>query len=95
MADIKTHLRELSVATTIGLYQAEIEFQPSDLYSSKRFLAYARQVISNDISSADNLADYTVFSGDLQLIIENRYKLGRKIYNNPYFKIAKMTPLNG
>lgn len=93
MADIKTHLRELSVATTIGLYQAEIEFQPSDLYSSKRFLAYARQVISNDISSADNLADYTVFSGDLQLIIENGYKLGRKIYNNPYFKIAKNDPI--
>lgn len=93
MADIKTHLRELSVATTIGLYQAEIEFQPSDLYSSKRFLAYAKQVISKDISSADNLADYTVFSGDLQLIIENGYQLGRKIYNNPYFKIAKNDPI--
>ncbi|MCC8014241.1 MAG: hypothetical protein LIO87_03515, partial [Eubacterium sp.] len=61
MADIKTHLRELSVATTIGLLQADIEFEPKDLYSSKKFLTYAQKVISNDISSADNLRNYTVF----------------------------------
>lgn len=94
MADIKTHLRELSVATTIGLLQAEIDFTPADLYSSsKRFLAYAEKVISNDISSAKNLADYIVFSRDLQIIIENGYKLGCKIYDNPYFHIAKDAPI--
>lgn len=90
MADIKTHLRELSVATTIGLLNAEIEFKPADLYSSsERFLAYATRVISNDISVAQNLTDYTIFREDLRIIIENGYKLGQKIYYNPYFKIAK------
>lgn len=90
MADIKTHLRELSVATTIGLLNAEIEFTPADLCSSsKRFLEYAKKVISNDISSAENLTDYVVFSGDLKIIVENGYKLGRKIYDNPYFKFVK------
>lgn len=89
MADIKTHLRELSVATTIGLLNAEIEFQSEDLYQSERFLAYAKQVISNDISSAENLRDYIIFSGDLKIIIENGYRLGKRIYENPYFKFKK------
>jgi hypothetical protein len=90
MADIKTHLRELSVATTIGLLNAKIEFTPSDLYSSgERFLTYAKSVISNDISVAQNLAKYEVFDRDLQIIIENGYKLGHKIYDNPYFKFDK------
>ena len=90
MADIKTHLRELSVATTIGLLNADIEFTSADLYSSsKRFLEYAKRVISNDISSAENLTDYVVFNGELQVIIENGYKLGRKIHDNPYFKFTK------
>ena len=68
MADIKTHLRELSVATTVGLLNLEIEFKPSDLYDSKRFLAYARKVISGDISSASNLEDEPVFTGELKQI---------------------------
>ena len=60
MADIKTHLRELSVATTVGLLKADVEFSCSDLYDSKRFLAYANRFISNDITSANNLLDYTI-----------------------------------
>ena len=35
MADIKTHLRELSVATTVGLLKQEIQFKKEDLYNSK------------------------------------------------------------
>jgi hypothetical protein len=89
MADIKTHLRELSVATTIGLLNMEIEFKPQDLYNSRRFLSYAKKVISNDISAAENLCDYTIFAGELQQIVDNGYKLGKKIYNNPYFKLKK------
>lgn len=89
MADIKTHLRDLSVATTIGLLNAEIKFNQSDLYDCRRFLTYAKKVISNDISSANNLTDYTIFSGDLQIIVNNGYKLGKKIFENPYFHFAK------
>ncbi|MCI6346230.1 MAG: hypothetical protein MR830_05795 [Succinatimonas sp.] len=37
MADIKTHLRELSVATTIGLLKEGIKFNFSDLLISKNF----------------------------------------------------------
>ena len=90
MADIKTHLRELSVAITIGLLNAGIDCKPSDLYSSRnQFLSYARKVISNDISSAENLAAYETFSGELKTIIENGYKLGKKIYNTPYFNFTE------
>lgn len=57
MADIKTNLRELSVATTIGLLNMDIEFKMDELYDAQRFLAYAKRVISSDISSANNLAE--------------------------------------
>jgi len=93
MADIKTHLRELSVATTIGLFNANIEFQAKDLYDSRRFLSYAKKVISNDISNANNLLDYTVFTGELQSIVDNGYKLGKKIYDSPYFIIRNDAPI--
>lgn len=83
MADIKTHLRELIVTATIGLLNSGIEFQQSDLYDSQRFLSYAQRVVSNDISSARNLSDYAVFSGDLRIIVDNGYKLGKKIYMSP------------
>lgn len=89
MADIKTHLRELSVATTVGLLNAEIEVYPSDLMRGDRFFAYAKQMINNDISSANNLVEYAIFSDDLQMIIENGYKLGKKIYENSYFHFKK------
>ena len=49
MADIKTHLRELSVATTVGLLKKEIQFKKEDLYNPKKFMEYAREVISGDI----------------------------------------------
>ena len=47
MADIKTHLRELSVATTVGLLKSSIVFQLEDLYDSKIFFSFAEQVITN------------------------------------------------
>lgn len=89
MADIKTHLRELSVATTVGLLNSEIEFEPGELYNSKRFLAYARKVISGDISSASNLESESVFTGELRQIIDNGYRLGKAIYENNHFIIEK------
>lgn len=94
MADIKTHLRELSVATTIGLLNLEIDFKLPDLYNSRRFLAYAKKVIDSDISYAENLYQYANFTDDLQCIINNGYKLGKKIFDNPYFKINKNCPIH-
>ena len=41
MADIKTHLRELSVATTVGLLNSGIRFTLDDLRDSRSFLAFA------------------------------------------------------
>lgn len=89
MADIKTHLRELSVATTIGLLNMEIEFKRDDLYDAQRFLAYAKKVISGDISSANNLAEETTFEGELRQIIDNGYRLGKRIYEDSNFSIQK------
>lgn len=89
MADIKTHLRELSVATTIGLLKLEVDFQKSDLYDARRFLAYAQKVISGDISSASNIASETTFTGELRQIVDNGYQLGKAIYENENFNITK------
>jgi len=89
MADVKTHLRELSVATTVGLLNLDIDFIKTDLYNSKKFYTYAQMVINNDISGAENILEFDDFSGELKTIIENGYKLGKKIYETPYFKIYK------
>ena len=89
MADIKTHLRELSVATTIGLLKNGIPFKLQDLYDSKNFFTFARQVISGDISSAKNLCSQPTFTGNLKTIVDNGYNLGREIYYNSYFKIHR------
>lgn len=66
MADIKTTLRELSVATTIGLLSSNIEFQQQDLYDSQRFFTYAQNSISTDISNARTLATSGTFTGELR-----------------------------
>lgn len=89
MADIKTHLRELSVATTVGLLKLDIDFTRSELYDSKKFLEYAKKVISGDISSANNLQEKSTFTGELKQIVDNGYNLGKAIYENPHFSIAK------
>lgn len=93
MADIKTHLRELSVAVTVGLLKNNIYFKQSDLYSSQYFLAAAENIIDNDISAAANLSEYPFFTGDLKSIVDNGCKLGRKIYASPYFDICPDTPI--
>jgi hypothetical protein len=89
MADIKTHLRELSVATTVGLLKNGIEFDLSDLYDSEHFLDYAKNVITGDISSASNLSEKTKFTGELKKIVDNGYALGKAIYENEHFTISK------
>lgn len=87
MADIKTNLRELSVATTVGLLRAGISFQKEELYNSACFLTYAKRVISSDISIANNLGTGEIFTGELKKIIDNGYQLGKAIYENKHFHI--------
>ncbi len=87
MADIKTHLRELSVATTIGLLKQGINFDNEELYSPISFLRYAKRVISSDLSSINNLTEVPLFTGELTQIIDNGIQLGRTIYNHSHFKI--------
>jgi hypothetical protein len=89
MADIKTHLRELSVATTIGLLKSGVEFNKDELYDSKRFFSYAQEMISCDITNANNITINPIFTGELKQIVDNGFQLGKEICNNPHFNIKK------
>ncbi len=88
MADIKTHLRELSVATTVGILASGKDLKPSDMYNSENFFELASSVISNNIASAKNLLAYPYFRGELKTIVDNGYKLGIKILNSKEFIIS-------
>lgn len=85
MADIKTHLRELSVATTAGLLLSNISFERSDLYDSRTFWPLAKTVISGDLSPAANILDVPAYTGELKSIVDNGYRLGRAIVDHPHF----------
>jgi len=89
MADMKTHLRELSVATTIGLLTHEIVFEKSDLYDANTFLAYAHKMISGDISNAQNLVNLGAFTGEFKQIVDNGIKLAQAIFENKHFRFPK------
>ncbi len=86
MADVKTHLRELSVATMLGLFHRKIPFRMDDLYQPSKFLEYAHMVVSSDISSAENLRSGERFSKELSQIFDNGYRLAYLIYHSPHFK---------
>lgn len=84
MADIKTDLRELSVATTVGLLIKNIDFSIKDFYCPKEFFSLCSVAISNFIYSKD----YTKFnfsSNEIRIILNNGYRLGLAIYNNNNF----------
>lgn len=93
MADIKTHLRELSVATIIGLLKNNINFQLKDLYNSNMFCQIASKVIDSDISNADNICSVPSYTGELRQIIDNGYQLATYIYKNPHFMIKPEDPI--
>lgn len=93
MADIKTHLRELSVATILGLLKNNLRFQLKDLYNSDMFWQLASQVIDSDISNASNICDVQNYTGELRQIIDNGYQLATYIYNNPHFVITPKDPI--
>ncbi|MGV3209727.1 hypothetical protein ACEE12_05205 [Streptococcus suis] len=87
MADIKTHLRELSVATTLGLLKSEIAFTIEELYDPKKFMSFATQVINSNLDSASNIKDMDSFNRDLRQIINNGINLAKSIYKNKHFNI--------
>ena len=93
MADIKTHLRELSVATSVGMLNIDIQFPRDEFYDSARFLAYAKRIIANDISSAKNLSSIPTFTDEYKKIIDNGYRLAKAIVSNPHFNIKKDDPI--
>lgn len=93
MADIKTHLRELSVAITIGLLKKGINFNLTDLYDSERFFKYAKNVINGDISSAENIKEINNYTGELKQIIDNGVNLGMAIFEDEHFSINENTPI--
>lgn len=90
MADIKTHLRELGVATTVGLLIKKINFTIEDLYDSEKFFAFSKQVICNDISSTSNILSVKKYLGEYKSIIDNSYKLGVKIFNTKEFNFSEV-----
>lgn len=87
MADIKTNLRELSVALSIGLLiNKQEEIRQDDLFRGERFFYLASKFIDTDISSAASISNIKEFSPDLIEIVKNGTRLGKEIYSTPYFK---------
>lgn len=93
MADIKTNLRELSVATTLGMLKRDDGVaEKANLYKSKKFVEEANSVIYNSIASANNLLlgeSQPEYNQECRDIIDNGYKLAKKIFENPAFDIKK------
>lgn len=93
MADIKTHLRELSVAITVGMIRDGKNFTVSELYNGNHFMDCAVLCISNDVSAANNIRQIGVFSDELKEIVNNGVKLGREICESDYFHINNTTKI--
>ncbi len=93
MADLKTHLREISVAVTVGLLAKGNKFTLENLYNKKFFFDAATNIIKEDVTSAisNNSGNY---STELCQIIKNGYNLGRKIYESDEFNIDKDSEIN-
>lgn len=79
MADIKTHLRELSVA--LGVYYEINDVDVNDLLNitPQEYFNISRQVISNNIDAANNILTLNSFNQDFISIINNGINLGKKI----------------
>ncbi|MGN1356344.1 MAG: hypothetical protein ACI4VX_01485 [Succinivibrionaceae bacterium] len=85
MADFKTDLRELSVATTLGLLVNNINFRLEDLFRQDFFWYYVRNVVPEAHDAFQSPNTDTLFSDELQQIINNGYNLGLTIFNHPHF----------
>lgn len=75
MADVKTHLRELSVA--IGIKSSVNSL--NTIYNPKDFFKNAEVVVKNSIKSAINIQYLNVFELEHINIINNGFKLGQKL----------------
>ncbi|MFI3142310.1 MAG: hypothetical protein R3Y27_08405 [Clostridia bacterium] len=84
MADIKTHLRELSVAVAIGCLNTKKSFAAA--YTPIGFMEIAKCTVLNDIGSADNILSLIEFNNEHISIIDNGLLLGTHIYDK--FKIT-------
>lgn len=90
MADLKTHLRELSVATTVGMLSSKArDFSQEELLNGSDFFNLASSVISSDIHTAMDIKDKKQFTKNEQEIINNGFKLGKAIIDNPQIRIKK------
>lgn len=83
MADIKTHLREISFALKIGLLIGNRKF-PVDIYEPNKFFEYADTIISNGIKNATNIL-IDSYDDELINIINNGFKLADSIFNSNHF----------
>ena len=88
MADIKTNLREISVAISAALLIKEIPFNKNDLYDPKK-LKYLANKVSIDLKNASNIFDLDTYNQDLKDIITNGYNLASKIFYSSYFHFNK------
>ena len=90
MADIKTTLRELSVATTLGTFIKNREIDLDTLLNPQNFINQTKSVVSGEIKFSDELLCIQSFDKDLIQIIKNGYILGKKIYENPNFTFSSI-----
>jgi hypothetical protein len=86
MANIKTHLRELSFAVKVGVIKNDLRLDDNFLKEPKNFYNTAAGVISNNISSARNII-VPEFDYELLNIIDNGFKLGNAIFYSRNFQI--------
>lgn len=88
MADIKTHLRELSVGVFTSLIIKKEKFDINDFYSSTYFLNKAKSIFKNDISSASNILSIPKFCDENKEITNHGLKLAKKICSSKEFNIS-------
>lgn len=90
MANIKTNLRELSVAVTVGLLKNNIDFNLTDLYNTNFFYTKVLEIVSNvDLTLKQQIPNFKIFPEDIIQIINNGYNLGVTIFNHSHFNFKK------
>lgn len=89
MADLKTHLRELGVATFVGILRENLPISVKDIQDGNTFFQLSKSMIKNDISKAVNLTLITAFNSEEMQILQNAYRLASYIVNCGYFSISQ------
>ncbi|QHB16979.1 hypothetical protein [Mannheimia pernigra] len=86
MADVKTHLRELSFCLQIGILKNQLKVDIAKL-SPTDFFDLSKKIITNDIDSARNII-IPNFDNEHQKIILNGVRLANAIFDNSHFSIT-------